>query len=110
YCRVSLYTTASPTSSSRLSLRDALPIYHLRDPGQRRLRPDAPGRERARRPAPAGRDADGPGHRRLQDGPDGRHRLRAPAAGAAIDRKSTRLNSSHVKISYAVFRLHKNIE
>src|SRR5690606_40572376 len=25
----------------------------------------------------------------------------------AIDRKSTRLNSSHVKISYAVFRLQK---
>src|SRR5690606_41491213 len=29
------------------------------------------------------------------------------AAGAAIDRKSTRLNSSHVKISYAVFCLKK---
>src|SRR5690606_40836266 len=29
--------------------------------------------------------------------------------GTAIDRKSTRLNSSHVKISYAVFCLKKKI-
>src|SRR5690606_39634160 len=29
---------------------------------------------------------------------------------AQLDRKSTRLNSSHVKISYAVFCLKKNIE
>src|SRR5690606_40267958 len=29
------------------------------------------------------------------------------AAGFGLDRKSTRLNSSHVKISYAVFRLKK---
>src|SRR5690606_41974907 len=31
----------------------------------------------------------------------------APAAGEPADRKSTRLNSSHVKISYAVFCLKK---
>src|SRR5690606_10036685 len=31
-------------------------------------------------------------------------------AGMALDRKSTRLNSSHVKISYAVFCLKKNNE
>src|SRR5690606_42050452 len=31
----------------------------------------------------------------------------APAKGALRDRKSTRLNSSHVKISYAVFCLKK---
>src|SRR3989442_2099607 len=30
-----------------------------------------------------------------------------PAAGGALDRKSTRLNSSHVRISYAVFCLKK---
>src|SRR3712207_7828971 len=36
--------------------------------------------------------------------------LRAGAtASAAGDRKSTRLNSSHANISYAVFRLKKNI-
>src|SRR5690606_41962783 len=39
-------------------------------------------------------------HRRLLAGPLGRDRGRA-----APDRKSTRLNSSHVKISYAVFCL-----
>src|SRR5207302_8409080 len=32
-------------------------------------------------------------------------RAAAPAAGAGRDRKSTRLNSSHVKISYDVFCL-----
>src|SRR5207302_7525656 len=32
---------------------------------------------------------------------------RARSAGAILDRKSTRLNSSHVKISYAVFCLKK---
>src|SRR5690606_41413722 len=31
----------------------------------------------------------------------------ASASGSLIDRKSTRLNSSHVKISYAVFCLKK---
>src|SRR5260221_10519361 len=31
----------------------------------------------------------------------------APAAGQVIDRKSTRLNSSHTVISYAVFCLKK---
>src|SRR5690606_41988198 len=40
------------------------------------------------------------------------HRPAAPAddrraAGHGLDRKSTRLNSSHVKISYAVFCLKK---
>src|SRR5437868_9110553 len=33
--------------------------------------------------------------------------LLLPADGALIDRKSTRLNSSHVSISYAVFCLKK---
>src|SRR5690606_41282478 len=38
----------------------------------------------------------------------GRHRLElAPMVRAVEDRKSTRLNSSHVKISYAVFCLKK---
>src|SRR5438874_10620160 len=33
--------------------------------------------------------------------------IRQPAALCGIDRKSTRLNSSHVEISYAVFCLKK---
>src|SRR5690606_39070801 len=40
-------------------------------------------------------------------GVDPMRRLVAPRLGAAIDRKSTRLNSSHVKRSYAVFCLKK---
>src|SRR5260221_6997153 len=50
----------------------------------------------ARRPA-AGPDAD---HQRLPAGPQG-------PQGAVGDRKSTRLNSSHTVISYAVFCLKK---
>src|SRR3712207_8971793 len=39
--------------------------------------------------------------------PDGERDLRRLAAGAEEDRKSTRLNSSHANISYAVFCLKK---
>src|SRR5690606_39543456 len=46
----------------------------------------------------------GAGVARLE--PSGR-RLRATLTDGAEDRKSTRLNSSHVKISYAVFCLKK---
>src|SRR5690606_40702304 len=35
------------------------------------------------------------------------YQLEQPIAAGRIDRKSTRLNSSHVKISYAVFCLKK---
>src|SRR5947209_10128720 len=38
-----------------------------------------------------------------------RARLRAITFRAPLDRKSTRLNSSHANISYAVFCLKKNI-
>src|SRR5438067_2860830 len=37
-------------------------------------------------------------------------RARASTSGTSGDRKSTRLNSSHVSISYAVFCLKKNID
>src|SRR3712207_8429755 len=66
-----------------------------------------------RRPAAADRlveheqPVDGAGHRvRRQRRVGGRH----PAAGGGLgdeDRKSTRLNSSHANISYAVFCLKK---
>src|SRR5690606_39753553 len=39
--------------------------------------------------------------------PDGRGSRESSPGGASRDRKSTRLNSSHVKISYAVFCLKK---
>src|SRR5690349_23875265 len=59
-------------------------------------------------------ESDPPRRRGLRTGP-GRPDLQRPAAGAlpggdpARDRKSTRLNSSHVEISYAVFCLKKKI-
>src|SRR5699024_12732084 len=63
------------------------------------------------RPVPCRRPGERCTHR------DGRRHLAAAAAGAALcavapsvgrrDRKSTRLNSSHVSISYAVFCLKK---
>src|SRR5690625_5700594 len=48
----------------------------------------------------------------VQDVGPGGHRVQTPVhedpeLGVAIDRKSTRLNSSHVAISYAVFFLKK---
>src|SRR5690606_41612222 len=50
-------------------------------------------------------DRDGNASQRTEDGPEDDA---APAArGEVEDRKSTRLNSSHVKISYAVFCLKK---
>src|SRR3712207_8397899 len=41
------------------------------------------------------------------NGDDHREALRIDAGGDAADRKSTRLNSSHANISYAVFCLKK---
>src|SRR5436309_10968138 len=53
----------------------------------------------------------GPAARAAQPGPGGTRSVGAGLGGAGrradIDRKSTRLNSSHVKISYAVFSLKK---
>src|SRR5690606_39492251 len=87
--------TATPTTAIyTLSLHDALPIYALLHPA---------------------------GYYTLNNIPDG-PRLKISSANvlkkaspaeevvqehARVDRKSTRLNSSHVKISYAVFCLKK---
>src|SRR5947199_9842630 len=71
---------ATPPESSTLSLHDALPIFHVRA---------------------------GDGHRDKRThalvGAAGPPRRRARGS----DRKSTRLNSSHLGISYAVFCLKK---
>src|SRR3712207_8616073 len=79
------FNDTATTEIYTLSLHDALPILPrvLRSGHER-----APGRDRARRP----------GVRR-------RHRRGGQPAGT--DRKSTRLNSSHANISYAVFCLKK---
>src|SRR3989442_8612390 len=56
---------------------------------------------RARAPPPPGAAVPVPARPLRRSGPGGRRRRRAG------DRKSTRLNSSHVRISYAVFCLKK---
>src|SRR5690606_41129009 len=79
----------APTEIYTLSLHDALPILvaqHVTRDGDGVL---APADALERVPRRLGR----------------RHDLDGEAAG--VDRKSTRLNSSHVKISYAVFCLKK---
>src|SRR5690606_42150360 len=82
--------------------------YHLGDlhsfPTRRSS--DLAGRRRDRR-GPAQPLLHRPGRGRRGRGLPGRRPL--PARGPGLDRKSTRLNSSHVKISYAVFCLKKKI-
>src|SRR5207253_6254659 len=100
-----LFNPAAPTSTYTLSLHDALPICRARGHGHRahveqiaEIGVDAHPRV----------DADGVGghlvdarmHRR------GWHHERVDTVQCG-DRKSTRLNSSHVAISYAVFCLKK---
>src|SRR5690606_39733685 len=102
----SLFLAPGVLDISPLSLHDALPIYPVRVVGDvvAARRVGAGGREviaavdevrvahhqrhvvARRRPEPS---------------------LAEAAARHALDRKSTRLNSSHVKISYAVFCLKK---
>src|SRR2546430_8719848 len=87
------FNDTATTEIYTLSLHDALPIY---------VRCERDGR----RPAPRG----GLCRRRGQ----GRGGARPPDAAAEArrrpDRKSTRLNSSHSQISYAVFCLKKKKE
>src|SRR5439155_20292524 len=97
------YNAPATTEIYTLSLHDALPIFHTGERGprlahRRRYRPSRqPDLRRRRRP-----DGDHAG----TDPPTG-----WCGPGDAVrhqpDRKSTRLNSSHVAISYAVFCLKK---
>src|SRR2546430_7524692 len=88
------FNDTATTEIYTLSLHDALPIYLIgidvrpRENGDARVEP-AEGLQ---------------GHRRYSRGS-----AIAPATAAVppIDRKSTRLNSSHSQISYAVFCLKK---
>src|SRR5207249_10717130 len=93
-------TDPPPSLISTLSLHDALPISHF--PGSD-CGPVRPGRDGAR----------GSGRRQERCGEAGEH-PREPGQAhhserdcGETDRKSTRLNSSHVSISYAVFCLKK---
>src|SRR5690606_40417925 len=106
----SLFSTApAPTDTYTLSLHDALPISKARIIPPRHVQEAAadhgPRRVIFHRQAlkPRGR---------LQPAVDERLHRPPPRVGVAAvrqhpDRKSTRLNSSHVKISYAVFCLKK---
>src|SRR3712207_8839318 len=94
------FTDTATTEISTLSLHDALPISAA-DAEERPLPPRPPGRRRGRRLLAGDR-------RRRPAGPE-----RGAVPGGARDRrqagdrKSTRLNSSHANISYAVFCLKK---
>src|SRR3712207_9097566 len=85
------FNDTATTEIYTLSLHDALPICELRRPSVPVARA---ARVRVRRPL-------------LPTGARGR-RIGPPGGQSAGDRKSTRLNSSHVNISYAVFCLKKN--
>src|SRR5438105_12324162 len=92
----------STTEIYTLSLHDALPI--LSSSRRRRLFPPRVARRRDRPDQAARRRAD----RRARAGPAGSSaRNGTGTRGSSRDRKSTRLNSSHEWISYAVFCLKK---
>src|SRR2546427_12795589 len=83
------FNDTATTEIYTLSLHDALPISGF----ARRHREGGRGIERQRLRKPGGEAV--------------RERGRAPQLPAPTDRKSTRLNSSHSQISYAVFCLKK---
>src|SRR3712207_7934119 len=86
------FNDTATTEIYTLSLHDALPIFHQPSGGRRR-----------NAPAVASIDAHGEGA--VADDSVRRRAGRRPRARR--DRKSTRLNSSHANISYAVFCLKK---
>src|SRR5256885_10382688 len=89
------FNDTATTEIYTLSLHDALPIY------------EAPEelREQARAPAGLHRSED-QGHQARLNEDTMAHKK---GVGSSQDRKSTRLNSSHLVISYAVFCLKKKI-
>src|SRR5690606_40254227 len=104
-----LLPTPTPSPISTLSLHDALPIC----PGsmarswllRRFLQPTTTNPHRLRMAtAAATTTGERLGHILIEEGLLTREQL---GQALAEDRKSTRLNSSHVKISYAVFCLKK---
>src|SRR5690606_39521066 len=98
----------APTDVSTLSLHDALPISAVAgDPGRRGQRDDA-----AALPELAGERLVHPQRGEDVDGEEVVPAVRGHVGEQFVaqeDRKSTRLNSSHVKISYAVLCLKQRI-
>src|SRR5207302_10689768 len=98
-CALSLFPQTPPPACHTLSLHDALPISV----------PDLlPAVERAQTLAAPEDVLVITGSFYLVGEAREWLRRRKPAAPARTDRKSTRLNSSHVKISYAVSCMKKN--
>src|SRR5207249_5805932 len=104
-----LVTDRPPSEPSPLALHDALPISEprprpRRDPRGERLRGDDP-QEREADPSPA----EGRGEEVAMPTVPVLDATGKQAGTMELkgDRKSTRLNSSHVSISYAVFCLKK---
>src|SRR3712207_8893390 len=100
------FNDTATTEIYTLSLHDALPIFAL----ARRIIAALTGAHDQRRPRllplpPARR----PPRTRSDGRPHGANRCAEAPAVSNEDRKSTRLNSSHANISYAVFCLKKKI-
>src|SRR5437870_11479703 len=91
-----------------LSLHDALPISGSRSRSEAQIRQaDAQGRRECQRRGSRETLRAGPKKIAGSDGKVRGQQSRQGSPGSAGDRKSTRLNSSHVAISYAVFCLKK---
>src|SRR3712207_8919566 len=101
YSDFCFFNDTATTEIYTLSLHDALPISRGVDALPREL--GAGRRRRPRAVADPGRGA----LQRLRRARRARHPRRPPVRAAREDRKSTRLNSSHANISYAVFCLKK---
>src|SRR5437773_7619976 len=98
-----LCTHSATTKTYTLSLHDALPISAVEQGhGDRRCRRDT----EARRESRVGRGIDGDSDEEQVTG----HVREGLLSLGPVDRKSTRLNSSHITISYAVFCLKKKKE
>src|SRR2546427_7066874 len=89
------FNDTATTEIYPLSLPGALPISSARAVAH------------ARRASPLSARRSRPGHDASPRGGAGRGHALARRVGQRVDRKSTRLNSSHSQISYAVFCLKK---
>src|SRR5690606_40728727 len=100
------FSYRAPAESYTLSLHDALPICcHAGRSDPQRVADRAPAADSARHPERKHRPGRQQRGAARQGRVPGEDQSRDPHADE--DRKSTRLNSSHVKISYAVFCLKK---
>src|SRR5207253_8730559 len=101
---------APPSESYTLSLHDALPIWKIRGPAGWSIARQQRGEQDQGDRFQQGRWAQIKGNRPAKglfvdhlNQKDRQQEARADPQNDARDRKSTRLNSSHVAISYAVF-------